>query len=370
NNMALNANTAACPTNIGGTTTQTLTLTAADKDFNVRVFRTNGSTSNKSFTLTVNFTRTCSSYKGQVMLNELRVGKSGSSDKTNQVELYNYGNIAETVWRTWKLIVYSKGSSTITAKGPYLYNNTSTTTANGQFIYNNDLAMYLRNRNSRSVDVALVDADGALIDYVAVESIIQNVPSCFGTPSVVNATPSSNTIGDIPRLPDGGTWPTNVTNTNSHTIGRTNVCTLGNDLVVTNSADILNPIINTSLVTYTVNVLNKSCSTSITGITLTDTNISTTYFNGLSYTRTQGTSTQGASSLAWSVGTLAAGTSATLTIAGTPKVLGLIPTTASVTATTALDAAYKGDDNDTETINVRDYNYVAFDLDTATITEG
>ncbi|MDO9208964.1 MAG: LamG-like jellyroll fold domain-containing protein, partial [Sulfuricurvum sp.] len=61
---------------------------------------------------------------------------------------------------------------------------------------------------------------------------------------------------------------------------------------------------------------------------------------------------------------------ATLTIAGTPKVLGLIPTTASVTATTALDAAYKGDDNDTETINVRDYNYVGFDLDSVTLTEG
>lgn len=381
NNMALNASTTACPTNIGGTTTQTLTLTAADKDFNVRVFRTNGSDSKTNFTLTVNFTRACSSYKGSVMLNELRVGKSGSSDKTNQVELYNYGNVTATVWQTWKLIVYSKRTGTPTKQGPYLYNNALTTTANGQFIYNNDLAMYLRNRNGRSVDVALVDADGALIDYVAVESKIQNIPTCFGsTIPIVNATNGDDkNASDIARLDDGGVnpypstqigWPFNVNYTTAHTISRTNVCSPGNDLVVTNSADTPNPIINTSLVTYTVNVLNKSCTNTITGIALTDTNISSTYFNGLSYTRTQGTSTQGASSLSWNVGTLAAGASATLTIAGTPRILGLLPTTASVTATTALDVAYKGDDNDTETINVRDFNYVGFDINTATVTEG
>lgn len=373
NNMALNASTTACPTNVGGTTTQTLTLTAADKDFNVRVFRTNGSTSNQNFTLTVNFTRDCSPYKGSVMLNELRIGKSGSTSTLNQIELYNSANVPEAVWRTWKLVVYyyQTGSTTPPAlRGPYPLSSTTAFTANGQFIYNNNLAMYLRNRNGRQVDVALVDANGMLIDYVAIEGRIQSIPTCFGAPNIVDATSSKNASGDIPRLPDGGTWPANVTNTTSHTIGRTNVCTLGNDLVVTNSADTLNPIINTSLVTYTVNVLNKSCSTSITGITLVDTNISTTYFNGLSYTRTQGTSTQGASSLSWSVGTLAAGASATLTIAGTPKVLGILPTTASVTATTALDIAYRNDDSDTETINVRDFNYVGFDINTATLTEG
>jgi len=377
NNMALNASTTACPTNVGGVTTQTLTLTAADKDFNVRVFRTNGSSSNQNFTITVNFTRDCSPYKGQVMLNELRIGSTTTTHIANQIELYNYANVPESTWRTWKLVLYSKsGTNAPKLRGPYALSSITQFTANGQFIYNNNLAIYLRNRNGRSVDVALVDANGALIDYVAVESIIQNVPSCFGTPSVVNATPSGNTIGDIARLPDGGIgaigsgWPANVSNTASHTISRTNVCTPGNDLVVTNSADTLNPIINTSLVTYTVNVLNKSCSTSITGITLTDTNISTTYFNGLSYTRTQGTSTQGPSSLSWNVGTLAAGASATLTIAGTPKVLGILPTTASVTATTALDAAYRNDDSDTETINVRDFNYVRFDLNSTTLTEG
>jgi len=373
NNMALNASTTACPTNVGGTTTQILTLTAADKDFNVRVFRTNGSTSNQNFTLTVNFTRDCSPYKGSVILNELRIGKSGSTSTLNQIELYNSANVPEAVWRTWKLVVYyyQTGSTTPPSlKGPYSLSSTTAFTANGQFIYNNNLAMYLRNRNGRQVDVALVDANGMLIDYVAIEGRIQSIPTCFGAPNIVDATSSKNASGDIPRLPDGGTWPANVTNTTSHTIGRTNACSPGNDLVVTNSADILNPIINTSLVTYTVNVLNKSCTNTINGIALTDTNISTTYFNGLSYTRTQGTSIQGASSLSWNVGTLAAGASATLTIAGTPKVLGLLPTTASVTATTTLDAAYKGDDSDTETINVRDYNYVGFDLNTATITEG
>lgn len=373
NNMALNASTTACPTNIGGTTTQTLTLTAADKDFNVRVFRTNGSTSNQNFTLTVNFTRDCSPYKGSVKLNELRIGSSGNTSTLNQIELYNSANVPEAVWRTWKLVVYyyKTGSTTPPAlKGPYPLSSTTAFTANGQFIYNNNLAMYLRNRNGRQVDVALVDANGMLIDYVATEGRIQSLPACFGTPTIVDATLSKNGSGDIPRLPDGGTWPASVTNTTSHTISRTNVCTPGNDLVVTNSVDTLNPIINTSLVTYTVNVLNKSCSNSISGITLVDTNISSTYFNGLSYTRTQGTSTQGASSLSWSVGTLAAGASATLTIAGTPKVLGILPTTASVTATTILDAAYKGDDSDTETINVRDFNYVGFDINTTTLTEG
>lgn len=370
NNMALNASTTACPTNVGGTTTQTLTLTAADKDFNVRVYRTNGSGTNASFTLTVTFTRDCSPYKGQVMLNELRIGSTTTTSIANQIELYNSGNIAESIWRTWKLVMYYKNSSgTISAKGPYSLSSTTQFTANGQFIYNSNLAIYLRDRNGRSVDVALVDANGALIDYVAIESVIQNVSSCFGTPSVVNATPSSNSIGDIARLPDGGTWPSSVTITNSHTISRTNVCSIGSDLVVTNSADTLNPIINTSLVTYTVNVLNKSCSNTINSITLTDTNISTTYFNGLAYTPSVGSTTQGAGAVTWSIGNLTAGASATLTIKGTPKVLGLIPSTAAITAPTS-GLVNTGDDSDTETINVRDYNYVGFDLNTATLTEG
>lgn len=310
----------------------------------------------------------CSSYMGKATLNEVRIGASGSSSSSNQIEIYNSGNVSQSVWQTWQLVVYYKKSSGSPSKkgGYYLSSGFS---ANGQFIYNSNKSLYLRNKSSRSVDIALVDSSGRLIDYVAVENTIMKMPSCFGSVRVVNATASGNISGDVARLPDGGSWPSSVNNSSGHTISRTNVCTSGSDLTVSNSASTANPVVNTTPVTFTVTVQNKSCSNTINPITITDTGITTGKFSGLSYSPDRGSVSQGASALAWSVGSLTAGASASLTVTGTPTVLGAINTTAAVTSPGS-GLSNTGDDSAAANLTVRDFNYVDFDVTTDTVTEG
>jgi hypothetical protein len=312
----------------------------------------------------------CSPYKGLVTLNELRIGASGKSSSSNQIELFNGGNVAESIWKTWQLVVYRKNGSSGSPRKMGGYYLSSGFTASDQFIYNNAKSVYLRNRNSRYVDVALIDSSGRLIDYIALESRIQTPPACFGASVVVDLTSSKSTSGDIPRLPDGGTWPASVSNTSSHTIGRSNVCTLGgNDLSVTQSVDASSPIVNVTRVTYEIGVLNKSCSGSIAGVALNISGISAGNFSGLTYDRGAGSTSQGANSLTWNVGALAAGASATLEVSGIPKVLGPLTTTAAISAPSG-GLVNTGDDSESGTIVVRDYNDVGFELDAVTLTEG
>ncbi len=309
----------------------------------------------------------CSPYRGQVTLNELRIDRSGSSSLTNQIELYNSGGVAQPVWQNWNLFVFS-GRSGATPRIHGTYALSSGFTANGQFVFNDNKSIYLLNRNNRWLDVALVDANGDLVDYVAIENGVHLPPGCFGTPAVVNAT-ANGADGDIPRLPDGGNWPANVTNASSHTIGRTNVCSAGSDLSVSNSVDISDPILDTTTITYTVTVSNISCSNTINNIQITDTNISSTNFSSLAFSATQGSTSQSGNNQVWTVGSLAPGTSATLTITGIPRILGSLTTTASVTVP-ASGLVNTSDDSDAATINVRDFNYVGFDALAATLTEG
>jgi hypothetical protein len=314
--------------------------------------------------------QTCSPYMGQVRINEVRVGSSNKSAKTNQVELFNSAGVAPSVWAGWQLVVYYKSSATATPvkKGGYLLSTGFV--AAGAFIYNNNKLLFLRNRSSRLTDVALVDASGAFIDYIAIEGRIQTVPACLGTPKVVDATATSDAKADIARVTDGGAWPAAVANVTAHTIGASNTCTAGGaDLVVNNSVDITDPIINTSTVTYTVNVLNKSCTAAVNGIVITDSGISAGNLSALNYSASQGSTAQGATALVWTLGSLTAGSSATLTIAGKPRVLGPLTTTAAVTAP-ASGLVNTGDDSDAETITVRDYNLVGFDLLADSVTEG
>ena len=309
----------------------------------------------------------CSAYRGQATLNEARIGAGNSSSASNQVEIFNSGNVASTLWKTWKVKVSYKSSATgtPTVKGPYPLSSGFTNI--GQFIYNTT-SMYLRNRSSSYVDIALVDSNGDFIDYVAITGVVQAVPPCF-TSTVVTASSSSDLVGDLARLPDGGAWPAKVINSSAHTISRTNVCTAtGNDVAVVHGVDFSSPILNTTQVTYTVTVYNKSCSTSATGLSLTDTGISTSSFSSLSYSPSAGTvTTPGASAPVWTIGTLAVGASATLTIVGTPTVLGTLVAKATVTGTSLINTS---DDTASTTITVRDFNYVGFDVTTATVTEG
>lgn len=310
---------------------------------------------------------------GKVKINEIRISASGSSSTGNRIELYNPDNVAPSVWQKWQLVVYYQRSGrTASKKGGY-YLSTGFT-ANGQFIYNNNKSIYLVNRAGRYNDIALVDQSGNFIDYVALEKKVQTVPGCMGTPKVVDVTKSDHSQGDVPRLPDGGSWPSSVTNSTLNTIGRTNVCTSsGSDLFVSNSANttalVVNPLVTVTPVTYTIDVRNVSCSKGVSNITLTDTNLSTNNFSNLSYSNTQGAYTQNANSLFWNVGSLNPGASATLTVTGTTKNVGLLTTTASITTPTS-GLVNPHDDSDSETINVRDFNYVGFELDSDQITEG
>ncbi|MDD5296313.1 MAG: hypothetical protein PHU46_05310 [Rhodocyclaceae bacterium] len=314
----------------------------------------------------------CSSYMGKATLNELRIGASGSTSTSNQIEIYNSGSVAQSVWQTWQLVIYYRsGGGTISQKGGYYLS--SGFTANGQFIYNSSKSLYMRNKNGRYLDVALVDSSGKLIDYVAMDGTIQSTPSCFGNASskVVNATATDDMTGDVARMPDGGSWPANVNNSTAYTIGRTNLCSSGgSDLVVNNSVSSSSPIVNTTQVTYTVTVLNKSCTNSVSGVVITDTGIVAGKFTGLTYSPSFGSTSQGASALVWNVGTLSAGNSATLTITGTPNTLGALNTTAAVTSPAAGSLINTGDDSAAANMTVKDFNYVDFDLTTDTVAEG
>jgi MSHA biogenesis protein MshQ len=127
--------------------------------------------------------------------------------------------------------------------------------------------------------------------------------------------------------------------------------------------------LNTTGVTYTLIVSNNSCNNAINGVTVTDTNIVSTKFTGLTYTPTTGTTAQSGTNRVWTVGNLAAGTSATLTITGTPNTLGILATAATATATTT-GLASTSVLSATASINTRDFNYVGFILPTDTVTEG
>ncbi len=316
----------------------------------------------------------CSAYMGQVKINEVLIASSKASSTSNHIELFNANNVPASIWQKWQLVVYYRSSSSNTPTKYGGYYLSTGFTANGQFIYNNNKALFFRNKASRYTDIALVDQNGNFIDYLALEAKIQTVPGCMGTPKIIDLTAGSDVAGDVMRTTDGGNWPTAITNSSLNTIGRTNVCNLtGSDLFVSNTADksalVVNPLVTVTPVTYTIDVRNVSCSGSISNVTLTDTNISTSNFSNLSYTKTTGSYTQNASSLYWNIGTLTAGTNATLTVTGTPKNVGLLTTTASITTPTS-GLVKTEDDSDSETITVRDFNYVGFELGTDQVTEG
>ncbi|MFZ2652480.1 MAG: DUF6701 domain-containing protein [Burkholderiaceae bacterium] len=314
--------------------------------------------------------QSCSPYAGQVTINEVRINSSGKSKTGNQIELFNSANIASSVWSTWQLVVWTRksGKSAVKRGGYFL---SSGFIAQGQFVFNNNNKnTYLQNRSGFNVDIALLDASGAFIDYIAIGGAIQTVPACLGAPKVVSASTNKDSSGDLARIPDGGAWPAAVVKTSVHTIGSSNTCTAsGNDLVIQNSADVTTAVVSTTTVTYTITATNKNCSGTINSISVSGTAISTTNFSGLSYSASQGSTSQGASALSWTVGNLASGATATLSVTGKPRIVGTLVTTAAVTAPSS-GLVNTFNDSDSETITVTDFNDVGFDAATATLTEG
>ena len=310
----------------------------------------------------------CSAYKGQVFINELRIGSSGNSSTANQIELYNSGNVAQSVWSTWQLVVYYRSGTTgtLTKRGGYFLS--SGFSVAGQFIYNSTKRINLRNRTSRYVDVALVDASGNFIDYIAITGPLQTVPTCMGTVAKANPSSSSDAKGDLARTTDGGSWPASVTATSVHTIGASNVCTVGSDLSVSNGVSPSKAIVNTTPVSYTITVTNKSCSNTVSNIVINTTGQTASNFSGLSGTISTGAANFTATGVTWNITSLTKGSTATLTVAGTPIVLGTLNVTAAVAAPSGLTKTT--DDSATSALLVTDFTYVGFDLSTDTVTEG
>lgn len=307
----------------------------------------------------------CSAYKGSMTINELRVGASGTSSTSNQIELYNSANVAASVWKTWKLYVrYVKEGETKS----FTYKLSSGFTAAGNFIYSSS-RLYLINKNAYAIDVSLVDSSGKYIDAVATERSLKTAPSCL-TKTIVDAGNTAGSSGDVYRSTDGGSWARSVKDGTGHTIGKSNVCTsTGSDLVVSHSVDYAQPILKTTTVTYTITVQNKSCSNTLNNIVITDTGLSASQFSGLVFSHDQGSSSHAGNVITWSIGTLAPGSSVTMTISGIPQQTGTLSAVAAV-STASSGLINTSDDTATASISVVDYNYVSFDESSDTITEG
>ena len=316
----------------------------------------------------------CSPYLGQASINELRIGKSNSSDAKNQIEVFNSGSVPQAVWSTWQLVVYFKsaGGSAVKKGGYYLSTNT---VASGSFILTNrSKKIFLRNKAGEFVDVALLDGNGNFIDYLALEGRIQSVPACLGTPVVVNVSAAGDVAGNVSRLPNGGSLPASVTNSANHTIGATNVCTPGaSDLFISHNANITTPVATKTTIAYTTSVTNLSCSNTVAGIAVTVTGISDANpggFSGLAKNISQGSTTSvNDSPMVWTVGTLAPGATATMTVTGKPRTVGTVNSLAAITAP-ASGLANTGNDSEAETVAVQAWNWVGFQLAADTVTEG
>lgn len=314
----------------------------------------------------------CSPYVGKVEINELRIGSSGSRARsTNQVELFNGDNVASTIWRSWSIkVLYqsSIGGSVNTYNYPLSVNSSFTNV--GQFIYNNNKSMVLRNRSGRTTQVVLVDVNGDFIDEVAIGGRSQTMPTCLtnaGATKLVSASGSNDTNANFSRQTDGGAWPGALQVTTAHTIGRTNNCTLGApDLTVSITADNTTPLVSDTTVTYTVTISNVSCANSASSVVLSVSNMSTTYYT--SNPNISAGSLSGGK-VVWSIGNMAVGATSTLVISGIPKTVGLLSSDASFTTSTT-GLVNTSNDTDTETIDVKDYNYVGFDNLTDAIVEG
>ena len=189
----------------------------------------------------------------------------------------------------------------------------------------------------------------------------------MGTPAKATAS-SSDVNGNLSRSTDGGSWPAAVKATSRHTIGSSNVCTVGSDLSVSNGVSPAKAIVNTTPVTYTITVTNKSCSNTVSGIVINTTGLIDASFSGLNGTISTGSGNFTTTGITWNLGSLTRGASATMLVYGTPTVLGTINVTAAVTAPTGLTKTT--DDSATSALLVTDYTYVGFDLSTDTVNEG
>ena len=316
---------------------------------------------------TAQATLLCSPYLGQVIINELRVGASNATDSKNQVEFLNLNGISSTVWHTWKIEVYT-GSTAAPSRKTSLVTNTGYTSS-GAFIWNSTAKLWLKNKNAVFVDVALLDANGDFVAYIAIEGQVRPPPTCYGATTTLQAT-GSETNGSIRRTTDGGVWPTTIVKTSVHTIGRTNECTAaGADPVVGISTNRPRPVVNLTTVSYTVTIFNNACSTTVSSAYLKVDNLLASNYNSLVHSSTIGSRTLASGTLTWNIGDLLAGATQTLTISGVPRNVGLLTHTAWVSAPTT-GLFNTADDIDTETINTQAYNYIEFDITTVSVTEG
>ena len=179
----------------------------------------------------------CSPYMGQVVVNEVRIGRSNKTDVKNQFEFFNIGGaVPASVWQSsssrWKVVVYG-GNSASQASLQGTYPLDTAFTSSGNFIYSSGTTgMWARNGDNkgkpRAFDLALLDGNGSLVAYIAIGAGVQAIPACYSSydsNATIKASTGGDTTGDLMRPIDGtGTWPTPVPTIPYNTIGRTNAC--------------------------------------------------------------------------------------------------------------------------------------------------
>lgn len=260
----------------------------------------------------------CSAYKGVMAINEVYVGASKSTSIKNKIELYNINNISPTIWRNWRIVITRISNGSLRT---YTYPLTSFVDTGG-FITNSNVAIYLRTMD-RQYDIALWDAPtgGNLIDYVALNGYTNNnLNGCTpNTPPAYKITNTDSTKKDLYRWSPDGTGAWNFANI-SGTIGRTNGCTSGNNLIIDQTLDVPQPM-KGDTITYVVTATNPGCL-SLTNVSVTNSLKLPTNLTSFSYTCATGTCSS--STGLWTLPSIPAQQTTSLTIIGT------VPSSASV----------------------------------------
>jgi MSHA biogenesis protein MshQ len=232
----------------------------------------------------------------------------------------------------WKVTVYT---STRTTTG-----NLPATGTNSCFGGLYQVNQFASNEISQNADIVLFDNNNDVVDIVRVRTSLPvtttfypaAVPACAYVSPPYDLLVSSSNKG-VDRLPDGdGSWR-NTPGTGSNSFQSRcgpNIAGGAADLAISKSASPAT-VVQGSGLTFTVVVQNTvSGSGAATGVLVDD--LLPAGFSYVSHTASVGTYTSGTG--LWSVGNLAFGASATLTINATATVVGTITNTAKVASST------------------------------------
>lgn len=263
----------------------------------------------------------CSPYIGKVTLNEYNYIDNFTEVKRNDTSVSTAG---------WQVAVYT-GSG----KGAATSQTVTTSGSNSCYGGMYNVNYFSPSQISQNADIVLLDSGGNVVDFLRVRtslpvssSYYTPVPSCSFIPtgSATDLLVSSANKG-VDRLPDGtGPWR-NTPGTGSNSFATPcgpNVVGGSADLQISKAVNFSTVVKGTS-VTFTVTVLNKGIDAA------TNVLVGDLLPGGLAYQSSTVTAgSYNAATGLWSVGNLAVGATATLTITATTTLAGSLTNTATV----------------------------------------